>query len=432
MSTTPVASFDQPWGNPNLRPGKTIGSRAFAALTISGSENDIEVYARVPGTNGNSLKVQAANLSGYSTPIQSYQGGIPATATISPSSGTDIIFISQNPGGDDITIAYAAQTEASQAISVAISGSAITVNLASDAGTAQVETATAAGTITGAGNATVTVTSAILAGSPLAVSVAVALNDTAATWAGKVRTALGENEAIAALYTVGGSSTSISLTARTTAANDTTLNIALANGTCTGITNAGTSTNSTAGVAPAPSSTAANIVAAVNGSILVNNIVRAYLTEASSGAVSAVTATSLTGGTTDADLTYVVLGTNSSGSVNSTATQLVSALENNLISANLKSGDDGSGTVAAISVTTLSGGTDSTGLAGNVDQERSLEKSLELNGRSLSKDTKHMQPTSGRNGASKLNRSIPAQEKARYAVNDGSLQQIWPNGSPFR
>lgn len=115
-------------------------------------------------------------------------------------------------------------------------------------GTAQVETATAAGTISGAGNATVVVTSAALTGSPITVSVAVANSDTAAAWAAKVRTALRANSVIASAFIVSGSSTSIVLTARVKAANDATLNISLDNGTCTGITTAATSTNTTAGV----------------------------------------------------------------------------------------------------------------------------------------------------------------------------------------
>lgn len=121
----------------------------------------------------------------------------------------------------------------------------------SGAGTAQVETATAAGTITGSGNATVTVTGDDIEGSPLAVSVAVTATDTAATWAGKVRTALGLQSAITDVYTVGGASTSITLTRTAARYNDSTLNIALANGTCTGITEAASSANTTAGVNPA-------------------------------------------------------------------------------------------------------------------------------------------------------------------------------------
>jgi hypothetical protein len=129
------------------------------------------------------------------------------------------------------------------------------------AGAAQVETATAAGTISGAGNASVVVTAAGMTGTPKTISVAVAGSDTAATWAGKVRTALAADTDVSALFTVGGASASIVLTRKATgtytvgsntvdtyAANDATLNISLDNGTCTGITTAATSANTTAGV----------------------------------------------------------------------------------------------------------------------------------------------------------------------------------------
>lgn len=116
-------------------------------------------------------------------------------------------------------------------------------------GTLQVETATALGTITGNGNATVVTTAAGVTGSPITTSVAVLNGDTAATWAGKVRTALALDANITAVYTVGGASTSITLTRILAAANDATLNVSLANGTCTGITTAATSANSIAGVA---------------------------------------------------------------------------------------------------------------------------------------------------------------------------------------
>jgi hypothetical protein len=119
------------------------------------------------------------------------------------------------------------------------------------AGVNQVETATAAGTITASGNATVIVTGDDIVGSPLTVSVAVLNTDTAATWAGKVRTALGAVTAITSLYTVGGTTTAISLTRIVKRYNDDTLNVSLGNGTCTGITAAPTSVGTTQGINPA-------------------------------------------------------------------------------------------------------------------------------------------------------------------------------------
>ena len=114
-------------------------------------------------------------------------------------------------------------------------------------GTAQVETATAAGTISGSGNATVIVTSSALTGSPITVSVAVLNADTASDWAGKVRTALAAHPVIGYYFAISGATTSIVLTAKYIRANDTTLNVSLDNGTCTGITPAPTSANTTPG-----------------------------------------------------------------------------------------------------------------------------------------------------------------------------------------
>lgn len=112
----------------------------------------------------------------------------------------------------------------------------------------QVETATAVGTITGSGNAALTVTAAGMTGSPKEINVDVLENDTAADWAAKVRTALSEDAAVAALFDVSGATTAIVLTRKTAAANDATLNIAIDNGDCTGITPAPTSANTAQGV----------------------------------------------------------------------------------------------------------------------------------------------------------------------------------------
>lgn len=131
-----------------------------------------------------------------------------------------------------------------------------TLNISVDNGTCSGLTAaptsanTTAGVATGTGNATVVVTAAGLSGSPLTVSVAVTAGDTAATWAALVRTALAANDAVAAKFLVSGSTTAIILTAIERGANDSTLNISLDNGTCTGITTAATSANTTAGIAP--------------------------------------------------------------------------------------------------------------------------------------------------------------------------------------
>jgi hypothetical protein len=114
----------------------------------------------------------------------------------------------------------------------------------------QVETATVVGTIVDAGDAAVTVTAAGMTGTPKTINVAVAALDTAAQVAGKIRTALGLDAAVIALFTVGGASATVTLTRIAPAANDGTLNISIDNGTCTGLTTAATSANTTAGVTP--------------------------------------------------------------------------------------------------------------------------------------------------------------------------------------
>ena len=93
---------------------------------------------------------------------------------------------------------------------------------------------------TTAGNATFTVTAAGMTGSPKAISVAVALNDSAAVVAQKAREALAADSAVTAKFSVGGYGAIVELTALTAAANDSTLNIVIANGTCAGLTAAPT------------------------------------------------------------------------------------------------------------------------------------------------------------------------------------------------
>lgn len=114
--------------------------------------------------------------------------------------------------------------------------------------TAQVETATAAGTITTSGNAEVTVTvPADISGPDIVLQVPVSSGDTASQWAGKVKSALAAHPLLRVQYRVSGSGTAIRLTRIVDDygfVNDG-LNIALDNGTCAGITPAATSANTT-------------------------------------------------------------------------------------------------------------------------------------------------------------------------------------------
>ena len=115
--------------------------------------------------------------------------------------------------------------------------------------TQQVETATVLGSVTGAGNATVVITAAAMPNSPKTISVAVANLDTAAQVATKIRTALNADTDVKTFFDIGGSNADITLTTKIARANDATMNMSIDNGTCTGLTAAPTSTNTTAGVA---------------------------------------------------------------------------------------------------------------------------------------------------------------------------------------
>lgn len=111
----------------------------------------------------------------------------------------------------------------------------------------QVETATAAGTASATGTAVLTVTSALFT-TPEVVNVAITNGDTATVAGGKFRAALLANDNINQNFIVGGSTTAVTLSPRKNAPNDSTLNIAIATGSATGVTAAATSANTTAGV----------------------------------------------------------------------------------------------------------------------------------------------------------------------------------------
>jgi hypothetical protein len=106
----------------------------------------------------------------------------------------------------------------------------------------QTETATVNGTIINPGNATVIVTCTGMSGSPITANVAVSAADTASIVAGKIRTALGNVSNITSFLTVGGSAATVTLTRVCPGASITNFNIAVDNGTCSGLTAAPTST----------------------------------------------------------------------------------------------------------------------------------------------------------------------------------------------
>ncbi|MCW1916616.1 hypothetical protein OJ996_23720 [Luteolibacter sp. GHJ8] len=121
-------------------------------------------------------------------------------------------------------------------------------------GTKQIERSTAAGIVSAAGNALVTITKAGMTGSPIALNIPVSPGSPG-SWAGEVRNYLATHAAAANIRAVAevidGAGTFIDLRALDAAADDGTFNIALATGTATGITAAPNSATLVAGVAGA-------------------------------------------------------------------------------------------------------------------------------------------------------------------------------------
>lgn len=118
-------------------------------------------------------------------------------------------------------------------------------------GIAQVETATVTSTdvVTAdpGGTAVVTVTAANMTGSPVAVDVPLLLNDDANAIATKIREALTANETVAGFFTISGANNNIIVTVKTNAENDSSMNVAIATGTATGVTAKAASADTTKG-----------------------------------------------------------------------------------------------------------------------------------------------------------------------------------------
>lgn len=203
-------------------------------VVITGKNFSDEVIAETIALNGMTT-VQGAkafkNTTSIALPVQAHT----PVAQVETATAAGTV---TTGGNASVVVTAAGMTGTPKTISVAV------------AGVCQVETATVAGTIgaAGTGNAAVVITAAGMTGSPVTLAVAAANNDTASQVAGKIKTAMGNDAGVAAWFTIGGSGAQIILTRKAATANDATMNVSVDNGTCTGLTAAPTSTNSTAGV----------------------------------------------------------------------------------------------------------------------------------------------------------------------------------------
>lgn len=185
-------------------------------------------------------------------------------------SGATVVLTAKTKAANDATLNISIADGTSAGVTTAATSANTTAGVAA---VLQVETATIIGTIISPGNATIVVTAAGMTGTPITLNVAVDALDTASQVATKVRTALNANANIAAWFTISGATDAIILTAKAAAANDATMNLASDNGTCTGLTTAATSANTTAGalgVLQVETATAAgNVLTSGNATVVV-------------------------------------------------------------------------------------------------------------------------------------------------------------------
>ncbi len=203
----------------------TAGGNMTVVVTAAGMTGS-PVSTTVPFDSGTTASQMATLVRSY----LSFAAGIMAWFTIG-GSGANVALTRKSTAANDATMNIAISGASAQGFP----DSATSAN-------------TTAGVASGAGNATVIVTAAGMVGTPKTVSVAVADSDTATLVAGKIRTALAADADVGAFFTVSGSGANVVLTSVAyTASNDATMNISIDNGTCTGLTAAPTSTNTTAG-----------------------------------------------------------------------------------------------------------------------------------------------------------------------------------------
>jgi hypothetical protein len=101
--------------------------------------------------------------------------------------------------------------------------------------------------VAGAGNARAIVTADAMSHSPKTIDFAVANSDTDYQVAVKLQAALLNDADVSGFFDISGTGIKVILTAKAEDANDATMNLSLANGTCTGLTAVPTSTTKTEG-----------------------------------------------------------------------------------------------------------------------------------------------------------------------------------------
>lgn len=292
----------------NLRTALNANPNITNFFTIGGSGADVTFTAKTPAANDATMAVTLAGLSGLGITSADTTAGVASGAgtveivvtadgmTGSPvtstdvdvaagdtatqvaskiaaqltaenanisnfftitASGEDVIFTAKTAAANDATMNVALDNGSCSGLTPAATSADTTAGVAASEGTIQVETTTVVGTVNGNGWLRWVVTAANMSGSPVTGQLYVVNGQTAeqvaAALRASLRTVVRDSTGMFVLgpvgqfFNIGGSGADVILTAKASAANDATMNLAIANGSYAGITAVPSSTNTTAG-----------------------------------------------------------------------------------------------------------------------------------------------------------------------------------------
>lgn len=276
------------WKSPNVGTAVAVPSPATPDLVgtwtasggITGSLKVARHVAppRALGFAGSEATVQASLTTAFST------------------SNSNLVFTAKEPGrmGNVTRIQYVKPSITLQPISVQVTARAITVNLATGLGVAQVESITVGGTAAANGNPSILLEDSVIS---IQVSVSATTGETASSVATKLRAALTANATVSARYTVGGTVGNIVVTRKVAEDNDSSLRMVGDNGGSMVLFTI--SAHTTPGTLATVASTGSQVRAAVQGNAAAAALVTVALAPGNNGGgfVSVLGATNLSGGT---------------------------------------------------------------------------------------------------------------------------------------
>jgi hypothetical protein len=224
-------------------------SQIFFGKISLGDDTAVFGHAVAMNSIGDSIAISSINHTGgvYLDYVDTYKykNNPPIYKTVTLNASTDTVTLASHGFKTGDIVSFGTTTDASAPVVdkkyYVINVTADTFKVAEKIDSGQIETATAAGTIATNGNALVVITSSAITGGQKGVNVPVVAGDTPNMWAEKVRVALSNDSEIILKFEIRGELNQITLVRRSIssglyAAFDATLNISLANGTCTGIT----------------------------------------------------------------------------------------------------------------------------------------------------------------------------------------------------